>query len=68
MGKVYVKILNRIFGKKKLSEEKLNSIASRGVSTIGIYSWQSVYDAYIETGLTPEEAKKATDERVWILD
>ena len=52
---------------KVYTQKQLNEIAGRGISS-GMYSWKTVYEAFIKAGLSKENAKKETDKRVWIID
>jgi hypothetical protein len=55
--------------KGRYSEKELNEIAgtlgslAKGKGIL-MFSWNSVYDAFIKAGLSPEEAKRETDRRV----
>lgn len=53
-------------GKKKYTKEELDEISRK--ARRGLYSWQTVYNAFIDAGLSPEEAKEETDKRVMLLD
>jgi hypothetical protein len=66
--------------RERRNVRRMNEIADRGATTVVLtdqngsfpeavpmFSWQSVYDSYIEAGLSPEQAKAETDKRVWIL-
>ncbi len=61
-------------------ERKMDAIAAQGVThvtltnrrgdfpeVVELSSWNSVYESYIKSGLSPEQAKIETDKRVWIL-
>lgn len=67
--------------RERRREEHLNKIAGRGVTRVAIsdrlgrnptvvpmYSWKPVYNAFIEAGLSPEEAEEETNKRVWLID
>ena len=51
------------------SEKELNEIAgtlgslAKGKGIL-MFSWDSVYNAFVKAGLSPEEAEKETDHRV----
>jgi hypothetical protein len=50
------------------TSEELDEIAGRARAGCGFYSWRTVYQEFLRAGLTSEEAKRATDERVMVLD